>query len=300
MLDPEARKNFYFLNNGITMICADLAYAPSGNKEFTLIKMLDAQIINGGQTSKALQQVLSDPKNKLQDFSESMVLVRIYKLGAKKNEELIHDITLATNSQNAITLRDLRANDSIQKKIEQGLRQYGIYYRRKRGANYKKALHTDIRMELAAEVILATKCHRPNEARYRKGLHFDKIYFQIFDEKNFSIEELVFMVELFKKIEFYRKNADIKLIEKYPFIPYASHHLLMLIYELQAGFWAHNSLEKMLDGLSEPVMQTDYYRAIELLNREIGLSVKTQIEMINHLKSEGFNQRLLQALKTSK
>ncbi|TGO03584.1 hypothetical protein PN36_03630 [Candidatus Thiomargarita nelsonii] len=92
LLDPETRKNFYFLNNGITMICADLGYAPSGNKEFTLIKMLDAQIINGGQTSKALQQVLSDPKNKQQDFSESMVLVRIYKLGAKKDEELIYDI----------------------------------------------------------------------------------------------------------------------------------------------------------------------------------------------------------------
>ncbi|OAD21837.1 hypothetical protein THIOM_002390, partial [Candidatus Thiomargarita nelsonii] len=218
LLDPEARKNFYFLNNGITMICADLGYAPSGNKEFTLIKMLDAQIINGGQTSKALQQVLSDPKNKQQDFSESMVLVRIYKLGAKKDEELIYDITLATNSQNAITLRYLRANDSIQKKIEQGLKQYGIHYRRKRG--YKRASKTDIRMEMAAEVILATKCHRPNEARFRKGLHFDKIYFQIFENKNFTIEELVFLVELFKKIESYRKNADVKLIKKYPFIPY--------------------------------------------------------------------------------
>jgi len=88
------------------MICTDLGYAPSGNKEFTLIKMLE-------QTSKALQQVLSEPQNKQQDFSEVMVLVRIYKLGAKKDDELIHDITLATNSQNAITLRDLRANDSM-------------------------------------------------------------------------------------------------------------------------------------------------------------------------------------------
>jgi len=289
LLDPEARKNFYFLNNGITMNFAVFGYAPSGNKEFTLIKMLDAQIINGGQTSKALQQVLSDPKNKQQDFSESMVLVRIYKLGAKKDEELIYDITLATN---AITLRYLRANDSIQKKIEQGLRQYGIHYRRKRG--YKRASKTDIRMEMAAEVILATKCHRPNEARFRKGLHFDKIYFQIFENKNFTIEELVFLVELFKKIESYRKNADVKLIKKYPFIPYASHHLLMLIYELQAG---HNSLEEMLARLSEPVMQTDYHRALELLNKEIGLSVTTQIEMINHLKSERLNQRLLQAVK---
>jgi hypothetical protein len=73
----------------------------------------------------------------------------------------------------------LRANDSIQKKIEQGLRQYGIHYRRKRG--YKRASKTDIRMEMAAEVILATKCHRPNEARYCKGLHFEKIYFQILE-----------------------------------------------------------------------------------------------------------------------
>jgi hypothetical protein len=65
----------------------------------------------------------------------------------------------------------------------------------------------------------------------------------------------------------------------------------MLIYE--AGFWVPNSLEEMLARLS--VMQTDYHHALELLNREI--SVKNQIEMINHLKSERLNQRLLQAVK---
>jgi hypothetical protein len=295
LIDSEARKNFYFLNNGITMICADLGYAPSGNKEFTLIKMLDAQIINGGQTSKALQQVLSDPQNKQQDFSEAMVLVRIYKLGANKDEELIQDITLATNSQNAITLRDLRANDSFQKTIEQGLRQYGIHYRRKRSD--KKASKTDIRIETAAEVLLAAKCHRPNEARYRKGLHFDKLYQKIFAE-NTNLEELIFLVQLFKQIELYRRTAARELIKKYPFIPYASHHLLMIIYQQQAEFRI-NSLESRLKYLSdEQFMQMTYHRALKLLSVEL-TAITTQIEMINHLKSEKFNQRLLQSLNAA-
>jgi hypothetical protein len=209
------------------------------------------------------KQVLSDPKNKQQDFSESMVLVRVYKLGAKKDDALIQDITLATNSQNAITLRNLRANDAIQKKIEQGLRQYGIHYRRKR--SYKRTSpKTDIRMEMAAEVILAAKCHRPNEARYRKGLHFDKRYSHIFAENNFTVEELIFLVELFKKIESYRKAAADKLLNRYPFLPYASHHLLMLIYKQQAGFWAPHSVEEMLERLSnEPAMQAGYQCALD-------------------------------------
>jgi hypothetical protein len=291
LVDPEARKNFYFLNNGITMICADLGYAPAGNKEFTLIKMLDAQIINGGQTSKALQQVFNDPKYKQQDFSEAMVLVRIYKLGTQKDEELIHDMTLATNSQNAITLRDLRANDAFQKKIEQGLLQYGIHYRRKRSD--KKASKTDIRIETAAEVLLAAKCHRPNEARFRKGLHFDKLYSQIFAEPDFNLEELIFLVQLFKKLEEYRRTLARQLIDKYPFLPYASHHLLMMIYQLKAEFRANNSLENKLKYLSdEQLMQMSYHRALELLNLELTF-VTTQIEMINHLKSDKFNHRLL-------
>ena len=292
LVDPEARKNFYFLNNGITMICTDLGYAPSGYKEFTLIKMLDAQIINGGQTSKALQQVLSEPQNKQQDFSEVMVLVRIYKLGAKKDDELIHDITLATNSQNAITLRDLRANDSLQKKIEQGLRQYGIHYRRKRSD--KTAAKTDIRIETAAEVLLTAKCHRPNEAKYRKGLHFDKLYQTIFAENNFDLEELIVLVQLFKQIESYRRTLDRQIKKQYPFIPYASHHLLMIIYQQAAELKANNSLETRLKYLSdEPLMHKSYHRALKLLNLELK-PITTQIDLINHLKSDKFNHRLLE------
>ena len=50
------------------------------------------------------------------DFSEVYILVRLYEVN--DDEDIVKDITYATNSQNPIDFRDLKSNDSIQILLE--------------------------------------------------------------------------------------------------------------------------------------------------------------------------------------
>ena len=50
------------------------------------------------------------------DFSQVYILVRLYEVN--DDENIVKDITYATNSQNPIDFRDLKSNDSIQILLE--------------------------------------------------------------------------------------------------------------------------------------------------------------------------------------
>lgn len=50
------------------------------------------------------------------DFSQVYILVRLYEVN--DDEDIVKDITYATNSQNPIDFRDLKSNDSIQILLE--------------------------------------------------------------------------------------------------------------------------------------------------------------------------------------
>ena len=272
----EDRKNFYFLNNGITIVCSNVGYAPSTNSTSTIIKLTNAQIINGGQTSKTIQNVILDEKNIDEDFSQTSVLVRIYKVDDEniEDKELVDKITLATNSQNAIKLSDLRANDEVQKKIELGLEKYNIKYIRKRDS--KRAKKGDIRKEIVAEVILSAILKKPNEAKYKKALHFGILYHEIFNEQTINIELIISLLKYFTDIETKRKTAKQELIISYPFIPYATHHILMELYMLNI----------------DEEFEIKYIKSLELLKEKfekMNVDLTNSLDIIATLKSDKLN-----------
>src|SRR3989338_8479399 len=53
LIDDDKRKNFYFFNNGITMICRKFRHNALQGKDYQL-KLEGIQIINGGQTCKTI------------------------------------------------------------------------------------------------------------------------------------------------------------------------------------------------------------------------------------------------------
>ncbi len=84
------------------------------------------QIINGGQTSKTVQATLAEPRRAAapaasldSDLGGAFVLVRLYQV-ARDSAAFVQTITLATNSQNPVDLRDLRSNDARQKTARNG------------------------------------------------------------------------------------------------------------------------------------------------------------------------------------
>ena len=55
---------------------------------------------------------------------DASVLIRLYKL-PKDNQDIVMQITYATNSQNPVDLKDLKANDQKQLQLERALPRLG-------------------------------------------------------------------------------------------------------------------------------------------------------------------------------
>lgn len=77
LLDNEKRNNFYFFNNGITMLSGKFSHNALMNENWKL-NIEDLQIINGGQTSKTILHVVEN--NPDIDFSNTTVLLRLYEV----------------------------------------------------------------------------------------------------------------------------------------------------------------------------------------------------------------------------
>jgi len=173
--DGEQRPNFYFYNNGITIICTQFRHNAL-RQEDTSVQIEGLQIVNGGQTSKTVQQVVQEMGP---EVGEAQVLVRIYEL-AQDDTNIVQSITYATNSQNPVDLRDLKSNDPRQIRLSQALAELGYSYRRQRSDQV--ASGREITSVNVAESVLAVWKRRPHQARFNVTEHFGKLYEIIFTE----------------------------------------------------------------------------------------------------------------------
>ena len=220
LTDARKMENFYFSNNGITIICNKFRHnaLQSGNYQ---VKLENMQIINGGQTCKTIQHTLNESQDANQ-FSDVFVMVRIYEL-EREDKEFVRDITFATNSQNPVDLRDLKADDPIQQNLEITINYLGYTYKRKSeggvgGSNV-------ITSAIVAESALAIWRRKPHQAKFRRKEHFGKLYNDIFTDLTGA--QALMAVLIFRFVENERKRPS--LGEPPIFLPYASHYLAMLM-----------------------------------------------------------------------
>lgn len=218
----EERENFYFYNNGITVICSKFARnALQGGNYNVQIKGL--LVINGGQTCRTIQQTIEKVDPDDADFSGAYVLMRVYEL-AEADEAIVHQITYATNSQNPVDLRDLKANDPRQEALAIAVEQLGYTYKRYRDDVAVTA--STITTSVAAESVLAVWRHRPHQARFRRSVHFGVLYDDIFDPQ-LNAAQLIVATLVFRAVEAKRKSTAWEDGPHY--LPYASHFLAMLL-----------------------------------------------------------------------
>ncbi len=215
----DKRNNFYFYNNGITMVCDNFRYNALGTENWQ-IKVEDIQIINGGQTCKTIQQTLND--NPSVDFSNVFVLLRLYEIAEDADDELLTDITIATNSQNPVDLRDLRANEKLQRDLEIAVQELGYAYRRKRDS---VSVADAIPSSVAAEAVYTIWRKKPHLAKFRRSELFGKFYYEVFE--NLNAAQLVTAVLIFRYCDNQRKKEKLQI--KYPHIAYSNYFLSMLM-----------------------------------------------------------------------
>jgi hypothetical protein len=232
-LNSEERNNFYFYNNGITLTCDKFAYNGLQDRNYP-VRVENLQIINGGQTCmtifKTLQELNLFQKILPQD-AQAYVLLRLYELPSD-NINLVQKITYATNSQNPVELRDLRANDERQQRLEINIQQLGFNYRRKHSETSIRS--TDISSGVAAEAVLSVWREKPHQAKFFSREHFGKLYDSIFTE-NLNGAQVVLAVQLYRIAENRRKRPE---SQDPDFIRYASCFIAMqmgrrLLHDLQ-------------------------------------------------------------------
>ena len=217
LLDRDKSPNFYFYNNGITVICDRFDFNALQKSDHQ-VQLRNLQVINGGQTCKTIHQTLSGNGS---CAAESSVLIRIYQL-PDESREVVRDITRATNSQSPVDLRDLRSNDDMQRTLALGMEQLGSVYKRhqEEGGNGPNVVTSSA----AAESVLAVWRERPHQAKFRRGEHFGKLYDLIFKELNAA--QALIATRIYRMVERRRREGGEETPE---FLPYASHHLAMVI-----------------------------------------------------------------------
>lgn len=151
---------FFTYNNGIATTAAEVEIEEN-NGEMLISKMVDLQIINGGQTTASLAEaVLKKTNPGLEGIFVPMKLTVIEDRetededGVRFYDKMVQDIAKYANSQNRITAADLFSNDPFHIWMERMSKKYlappaeyaiptGWYYERSR----KKYLQEQIKMK---------------------------------------------------------------------------------------------------------------------------------------------------------
>lgn len=222
LVDAQERQNFFFYNNGVTLICDRFDFNALQNENH-IVRVEGLQIINGGQTSKTIQATLASAGAQVTSGAEDAhVLVRLYQVPSDAGPS-VQTITYAINSQNPVDLKDLRSGDERQKNLELSMKELGFEYRRQRsdGALSPK----DISVGTAAEAVLSVWRERPQRAKFRQGDLFDKSYDIIFTN-DLTAAQVVVAVLLFRIAENKRKRPPVSAPA---FVRYASNFAAMLM-----------------------------------------------------------------------
>ena len=217
-LTSEEKNNFYFYNNGVTLTCDGFSYNALQNGDYQ-VRVDNLQIINGGQTCLTIYKTLQD-QALLNQTVQAYVLLRLYQL-PRENDNLVQKITYATNSQNPVDLKDLRANDERQLKLEMDIQALGFNYRRKRGD--RSAQPIEITSGVAAEAVLSVWRSKPHQAKFFSREHFGKLYGDIFTEQ-LNGSQVVTAVQLYRIAENRRKRPNANDPD---FVRYASCFIAM-------------------------------------------------------------------------
>ncbi|MGA1132605.1 MAG: AIPR family protein [Prochlorotrichaceae cyanobacterium] len=235
-LTGDEKNNFYFYNNGVTFTCDSFSYNALQDGDYQ-VRVENLQIINGAQTCMTIFKTLREP-DLLHQNAQAFVLLRLYQL-PRENEDLVQRITYAINSQNPVDLKDLRANDQRQQRLEMDIQQLGFTYRRKRSDTSTRS--TDITSGVAAEAILSVWRRKPHQAKFFSREHFGKLYDSIFTDQ-LNGAQVVIAVQLYRIAENRRKRPEPTDPD---FVRYASCFIAM-----QMGQKLLSSMNILIQGVS--------------------------------------------------
>jgi hypothetical protein len=116
-------KNFFHFNNGVTFLCETAGYDVF-QRSLTLEK---AQIVNGGQTIRALHRA------SLKGSLKADVVVPARAITSSADKDFANNVAVNQNNQNQVGAGFLRSNDQFVVQLDHALASQGWYLERREG-----------------------------------------------------------------------------------------------------------------------------------------------------------------------
>lgn len=177
--------NFWYYNNGVTIVCDDVKRETRGNNDLLLID--GAQVINGQQTTRILSK---------DNAKDTNVIVKVIKIPRNwdhngEYDSLVNTIVRATNWQNFISPSDLVSNDYIQIYLEREFRKKGYQYIRKRTSKREARVEygqgfTQVKKDELAQAIASTMFDPVVVRKGKEKLFEDPYYKSIYSSHDIS------------------------------------------------------------------------------------------------------------------
>ncbi len=108
---------FFAYNNGLTATAGEVEVKRTPDGSLRLIRLVDLQIVNGGQTTASLFRAVRKDKANVGRISVQVKINRVRNLAAL--DTLVGHISKYANSQNKVSVSDLSANDPFNQKLEE-------------------------------------------------------------------------------------------------------------------------------------------------------------------------------------
>lgn len=108
---------FFAYNNGLTATASEIEVERGADGSLRMKRLVDLQIVNGGQTTASLFRAVRKDKADVSRISVQVKLNRVRSPQAL--DELVGHISKYANSQNKVSVSDLSANDPFNQKLEE-------------------------------------------------------------------------------------------------------------------------------------------------------------------------------------
>jgi hypothetical protein len=219
---------FFYLNNGITLLCDECDYTP--HTRSPNVPLRNVQIINGGQTTHSIFEASLREPDKIDNVE---LLVRICV--AKPDNPISERISETTNSQIPVGTRDLHSNDLVQIKLQEEFEAIGYFYERKENQFSDRPANLRLSNELLGQIYLAYYFDQPSEAKNSKNIVFIDKYDEIFDETKVTALDFLRLYKIYLPLLAMKKEIQGKkrrkedINEKEAFISRATFHILNVI-----------------------------------------------------------------------
>lgn len=150
----ECPENFYYYNNGITILCDSFTKKPLVQQNAGTFDVKNLKIVNGAQTVGSIGKMYKANPDSIEKIWVTVKLISLENCPVDFGD----NVTRKTNTQNKIEKRDFVSLDYLQDKLKTELAILGVNYHIKRSSD----LETDEMSCTVDELMIAVACSLPN------------------------------------------------------------------------------------------------------------------------------------------